>query len=142
MKKRIFLFSLNRGFSLLELVIVIAILGIIAFHAFPRFLIQESLCLYQLRIRLQKANQEFLTYYARSITHNQTPKIDLVLQELTKRDDPQCYFELKNHKLVAHFNTKVLEFAIAPKDFSSKPKIYCQLSNQLCRSFWGKHLKK
>ncbi|MCE3047641.1 hypothetical protein LW138_06100 [Helicobacter sp. faydin-H17] len=122
--------------------IVIAILGIIAFCAFPRFFIQESLCLYHLRNRLQKANQEFLMHYARSITENQAPKIDLVLQELTKRDDPRCYFELKDHRLVAHFDTKALEFVITPKDFSSKPKIYCQLSNQLCRNFWGKQLKK
>lgn len=142
MRKNSFHFSHNKGFSLLELIIVILILGILAYHSIPSFLVQESLCLYDLKAKLAKAHQGFLQEYTHKLISHQEIRVAPVIADLVRKDDPSCYFEYKKNTLIAHIGNETLPFTISPKDFSAKPKIYCAISKDLCRKFMGKKLKK
>ena len=136
------LFSLNKAFTLLELVIVLLILGALSYYAMPRFFVQESLCFYELKTKLFKANQDLMSLYMQKITQSKKIEIDAILHDLTKRDNPSCFFEYRKSRLIAHVGKKSLPFLISPQDFSTKPKIYCLVANDLCQKFWGKKLKK
>lgn len=142
MRKNSSHFLTREAFSFIELLCVVAMLVIISYHAFPRFFVSESLCMYELRLRLQKANDEFLKLYTKQVIQNQKPDTQSVFKELLQGKDPQCYFEYKKQRLVAHIGKNTLSFVIEPKNLAYKPKIYCHLSNELCRTFWGKKLKK
>lgn len=142
MRKKSSHFLTRGAFSLIELVSVILILGIISHHAFPRFFVQEHLCIQELRAKLSKANAEFTKLYEQSILQNKMPNIQNILQDLTSSQNPSCVFKHTKQKLIAHIGNKTLSFAIDPKDFSTKPKVYCKLSDNLCQNFWGKKLKK
>ncbi len=136
------LFSLNRGFSLLELVVLIILLSFLSYHLIPRFFVQESLCIYELRAKLAKANQDLVSIYVQKVLQSKEVKIHQVLQDLTQRNNSSCFFDYRKNRLIAHIGKKSLPFLISPQDFSTKPKIYCSISNDLCRKFWAKKLKK
>lgn len=142
MRKKLSNFSHKRAFSLFEFVLLLAIFALLLTQALPHFVLDETLCFHQLRIKLSKANDAFLHLYTQSILQSSQPSpIAPILKELTQKDK-NCFFEYKKGKLLAHIGTKILPFEISPKDFKSKPKIYCSLSNELCRIFWQKTLKK
>lgn len=67
----------------------------------------------------------------------------MIFSSLTQKEGGKnCYFQRSKNGLIAHIEGKKLGFIIAPSDLSYKPKIYCQLSNELCREFLGKTSKK
>lgn len=142
MRKKQSHFSHSSAFSLFELILVIFILAVLGYQALPRFWASESVCLYKLRNKLLKSNDALTLLYAKHVVSVQRVDVSLILEDLTDRQDPHCFFEYRQDRLLAHIGRQTLGFVIDPKDFSSKPKIYCSLSNELCRSFWGKKLKK
>lgn len=143
MRQKPFNFSHKKAFSLFEFILFLAIFSILLTQALPRFTFNEALCLQQLRIKLSKANDSFLHLYTQSILQSKSPQsIAPILGELTQPNKKNCFFEYKRNKLLARIGKKTLSFEISPKDFKSKPKIYCSLSNELCRMFWEKTLKK
>lgn len=143
MRKKSSNFSYKKAFTLFEFVLILAILSLLLTQAFPRFAFNENLCLHQLRIKLSKANDAFLHLYTQRILDSSQPHlIAPILEELTNAKDRDCFFEYKKEKLFGRIGKKTLLFEISPKGFKSKPKIYCSLSNELCRAFWQKTLKK
>lgn len=143
MRKKQSNFSHKRAFSLFEFILFLAIFAIILAQALPRFSLNETLCFNQLRIKLSKANDAFLHLYTQSILASSRPSsITPILEELTLQKDKNCFFEYKKGRLLARIGKKTLPFEISPKDLKTKPKIYCSLSNELCRVFWQKTLKK
>lgn len=70
-------------------------------------------------------------------------EIDEVLSILLERSGGEnCYFQRSTKGVNAKIEGKTLSFTLSPLDFSHKPKIYCQLTNELCREFLGKTSKK
>lgn len=134
--------SLRAGFSLFEILLVLAMIAIILASALPRFATHETLCLHELRAKLSKANHAFMRLYTQSILQSQKPLIEPILQELTTQENQSCFFAYKKGKLSAKIGRQTLNFEIVPNDFRAKPKIYCSLSNALCRAFWQRTLKK
>lgn len=143
MRKKPSNFSHKKAFSLFELLLFLGIFAILLTQALPRFTLNETLCFHQLRAKLAKANDAFLHLYTQSLLQSsQSHPIAPILEELTAQNNPNCFFEYKKGRLLARMGKKTLPFEISPKDFKSKPKIYCSLSNELCRMFWQKTLKK
>ncbi|WP_363322197.1 type II secretion system protein [uncultured Helicobacter sp.] len=144
MRVRPSLLSHTKGFSLIEMLLCVGILGILLWMALPRASsFSQKECLYTLRAKLLKAQDEFFAQYLQALMTQSAPQaLDPILHQLARKEDPQCYFELKDSQLIAFVQGKRINFLIEPKDFSYKPKIYCQLSNSLCREFWGKEYKK
>lgn len=70
-------------------------------------------------------------------------EIEEVLSLLLERKSGEnCYFQRSTKGVNAKIEGKTLSFTLSPLDFSHKPKIYCQLTNELCREFLGKTSKK
>lgn len=138
------LLSLTRGFSLLEFVFCIGILGILVFMAIPKTSsFSQKECLYTLRSKLLKTQNELFSLYSQALlTHSSVKNPEKILSSLADRSDPQCYFQVKSSQIIAFVHGKKLVFTLFPKDFSYKPKIYCSLSNTMCQEFWGKKSKK
>lgn len=133
--------SCSDAFSFLELLLIIGILAVFALFALPKMSVGKKPCIYELRAKLAVANTEFLKIYERSITQGSEIAYQGVIDRLSVPISSSCYF-VYSKKLVAYIEGEKLEFELLPKDFSSKPKIYCSLSSALCREFWGKTMKK
>lgn len=70
-------------------------------------------------------------------------EIEEILSLLLERKSREnCYFQKSSKGIEAKIEGKTLSFTLSPLDFSYKPKIYCQLTNELCREFLGKTSKK
>lgn len=138
------LLSLTKGFSLLEFVFCIGMLGILVFMAMPKTSsLAQKECLFTLRARLLKAQDEFFSLYSQALlTHSGVKNPQKVLLTLSEKENPQCYFQIRFPQIIANVHGKKLAFTLFPEDFSYKPKIYCSLSNAMCREFWGKEAKK
>ncbi|RDU69901.1 prepilin-type N-terminal cleavage/methylation domain-containing protein [Helicobacter cholecystus] len=144
MRVRSSLLSLTKGFSLLELILCIGILGILVFMAMPKVSsLSQKECLYLLRTKLLKAQDELFFLYSEALLNHSPPKSPQnILNALAQKKNPQCYFQVKPSQIIAFVYGKKLIFTLSPQDFSYKPKIYCSLSSSICRDFWGKELKK
>lgn len=143
MRQKPYNFSHKKAFSLFEMMLFLAISGILLTQALPKLNFGQTPCLEQLKSKLLQANDAFLTLYSQKMMQFNAPfLIAPVLENLTQKINKHCFFEYKKSKLFAHIGSKTLSFEISPKDFQSKPKIYCSLSNALCRKFWQRTLKK
>lgn len=145
MKARDILSSQTKGFSLFELLICIGILGILLTIALPKVsTFAHQRCLFELRENLQSTHHSLLELYSKEALGGEikSEEIEKILTLLTQRKNPNCYFQRSKNGITANILGKKLNFVISPLDFSHKPKIYCQLSNQLCREFLGKTSKK
>lgn len=146
MKARDILSSQTKGFSLFELLICIGILGILLAIALPRLTsFAHQRCIFELRERLQKAHHLFLELYSKQALREggiSSEEIERIFELLVQKEGSNCYFQRSKNGLIANIEGRKLSFVITPSDFSYKPKIYCQLSNELCREFLGKTSKK
>lgn len=144
MRARVSPSLLTRGFSLFEALLCIAILGILLYLALPKMSsFAQKECLYALRAKLLKAQDEFFALYSHALlTQEPLQSPYKILASLEEKISPQCYFQVKNAQIIAFVYGKKLLFTLYPQDFSYKPKIYCSLSNEMCREFWGKEAKK
>lgn len=143
MRAKDILSSQTRAFSLFELLVCIAILSILLLIAIPKvtsFAYQR--CLFELREKLNRAHYSLLELYSsKALRGESMGDLDGVFLALTQKEG-NCYFQRSSNGLVAYIEGKKLDFLISPIDFSTKPKIYCQLSNETCRDFLGKTSKK
>lgn len=139
--------SQTRAFSLFELLICIGILGILLIFALPKASdFSHQKCIFTLRERLQTAHNALLELYSTKALEGKSvsrDEVEAILSSLTQREGAKnCYFQRSKNGLIAQIEGRKLSFVIAPNDLSYKPKIYCQLSNELCREFLGKTSKK
>lgn len=119
---------------------ILSVLLLIAMPKMTSFAYQR--CLFELRERLDRANHSLLEIYSsKALRGESVGDLDEVFSALTQKEG-NCYFQRSSNGLVAYIEGKKLSFFISPIDFSTKPKIYCQLSNEICRDFLGKTSKK
>ncbi|ANV97910.1 hypothetical protein BBW65_03445 [Helicobacter enhydrae] len=104
--------------------------------------LNQAKCLQHLREKLNHANSQFTQLYAQKLLDDAPIHPMPILQSLTQTQNPRCFFALQGRKLIAHILSTKLVFNIEPYNLSSKPKIYCNLSNPLCQKFLGKKLQK
>lgn len=147
MRAKDILSSQTKAFSLFELLICVAILGILLLVALPKVSnFSHQKCIFTLREKLQKTHNTLLELYSTKILKGegvQAREVEMILDTLTQREgNTNCYFQRSKNGFVANIEGKKLNFLITPNDLSYKPKIYCQLSNELCRDFLGKTSKK
>lgn len=147
MRAKDILSSQTRAFSLFELLICIGILGILLVFALPKVSdFSHQKCIFTLRERLQKAHDALLELYSSKALRGERverEEINAIISLLTQRESGKnCYFQKNKNGVIAYIEGKKLSFLISPSDFSYKPKIYCQLSDELCRDFLGKTSKK
>lgn len=147
MRAKDILSSQTRAFSLFELLTCVAILGILLIFALPKVSnFSHQKCIFTLREKLQKTHNALLELYSTKILKGegvQAREVEMILDTLAQRGgNTNCYFQRNKNGFVANIEGKKLNFLITPNDLSYKPKIYCQLSNELCRDFLGKTSKK
>ncbi|PAF52360.1 prepilin-type N-terminal cleavage/methylation domain-containing protein [Helicobacter sp. 13S00477-4] len=130
--------SNSNAFSLIELVLAIVIFGIILSVAIPKLSSNEKICEIRLSSKIGVIQNELSRLFTQAFLSNKAiniTKIHNLLYDIQKDNSNECFlkFDSKNGTIKAKSYSKMTTFEISPKDFSTNPKIFCNLSNSLCK---------
>lgn len=142
--------SIRGAFSSFELLCVVVIVAILA-SVGVRYLGQFShkQCLLELKSRLYHTQNLLSNYYADSFLNANEPNplhsrqiLHRLMEQTNSSSHPSCGFVLTQNDLEAHIKGQILKFIIDPPSLSINPRIYCNLSQPLCKEFSDRRLEK
>ncbi|PAF42932.1 type II secretion system protein [Helicobacter sp. 11S03491-1] len=139
--------SNSKAFSLIEIVFGIVIFGIILSLALPKISSNSRICEIELTSRLAALQNRLSILFTQSqLSHSgvHTDKINALFTTVQKGNTPNCsleFYPAQSILVATSYKQKVI-FQIKPKNFSSNPKIFCDLPHALCKKFNDKTKKK
>ncbi|PAF49566.1 hypothetical protein BKH41_02565 [Helicobacter sp. 12S02232-10] len=139
--------SISKAFSLIEIVFGIVILGILVSVAIPRLSSDSKICELALSSKLGILQSKISLLFTKAHLSDQKinrSEIFALLGALDKDGTNECFlrFNPQNLTILAKSHSQATILRISPKDFSSNPKIFCELSNPLCKKINYKTKKK
>lgn len=125
----------SKAFSLIELIFVIALVGVLASIAIPRLQISQKACYAKLASKLTLLQQELSFFYTKITLNQSTPSQDDILAIIATHSlvESRCFFGISGANLIAKAFDESTSFSIEPSDFSVQPSFKCLFSNALCR---------
>jgi len=125
-----------KGFSLIELVFIVAIVGVIASIGLTKFSIKEKLCYIELANELSNIQYKLSIIYTNLSLSQQEPNKNQILSLISSSsvNKKDCFLGFHQSKLIAKAFDKTTTFSIEPSDVSIQPSFKCAFSsNVLCR---------
>lgn len=131
------------AFECLCVIIIFAILSSIG----VRYLgyIADKQCILALKAKLNLTQSALSDYYARSfLTADSidTMYASSILMRLMQSPKPKCYFTVHTDSIIATVGTQNIHFYVQPATLAVNPRIFCELSQPLCKAFSDRILDK
>ncbi len=125
----------SKAFSLIELIFIIALVGVLASLAIPRFQISKKACYAKLSNKLTTLQQEISFFYTKATLNQSAINQDEVLSLISTHQllESNCSFTLSGSSIIAQAFEDMTSFSIEPSDFSVQPSFKCLFSDSLCR---------
>lgn len=139
-------YSKRAGFSAFELVCIIVIVAVIA-GVGVRYLgyVAHKQCLLHLKAQLAHTQNALSAYYTESFIREDVINptyAQNILHHLSLNAKSQCGFNVQGAQLIAVIGTQSVVFSIDPPNLVLNPKIFCKLSEPLCKELSDRILDK
>lgn len=136
-----------RAFSVLELLLVVAIVGILGSLALQQYSYKESACVENLIQNLQNLQDDIAQYFTKQYLLQSRARMQLndLMQSLMQNrqlSNPRCSILINNDKITMTSYGLKTTFTLTPTTEFSAPKISCPLSNELCKKINHRLSKK